>query len=106
MNLLGRVVLAAAENIRLGAFSVAQLVYLGLELLAGPQIAIGPTHHGTVCNKSNQRVWREQAQAHDDRVLEGLQAVLLLACVDDKNEDGKNGRACRSTGNAVFDGGV
>lgn len=32
MDLLGGIVLASAENIRLGAFGVAQLVYLGLQL--------------------------------------------------------------------------
>jgi len=88
LDLLGRVVLAAAEDVRLGALGVAQLVHL---------------RHGAVCDETDKGVGGQQAQAHDDGVLEGLQAVLLLARVHAEEEDGRvRGRL----GQAVLDGGA
>jgi hypothetical protein len=58
-------------------------------------------YHCAVCNQTDQGVLREQAQAHDDRVLERLQAVLLLASVDDEQEDRRRGGWARK---AVLDG--
>jgi hypothetical protein len=45
----------------------------------------------------------QEAQTHNNRVLQRLQAVLFLACVDDEQEDG---RGPRGAGETVFDGGA
>ena len=61
------------------------------------------SHHCAVCDQTDKGVLWQQAQAHDDRVLERLQAVLLLARVHDEQEDrGRGGRARQ----AVLDGGA
>jgi predicted trehalose synthase len=56
-------------------------------------VLVSSTYHCTVCDETDQSVCREQTQAHDDRVLERLQAVLLLTCVydEDKNRRGQDG---------------
>jgi hypothetical protein len=102
VDLLGGVVLVAAEDVRLGTLGVAQLMNLCLGLSAKylPPPAFH-TYHGTVCDQADQRILREQAQAHDDRVLERLQAVLLLACVHDEYEDRRGLDRLRK---AVLDG--
>lgn len=103
MDLLCSVVLVTTENVRLGAFGVAKLVYLGLKMLAyiAYRLLLVMTYHCAVCDQTNQSVLWEQAQAHDDRVLERLQTVLLLASVDDEQED--RWRRCGAR-EAVFDG--
>jgi hypothetical protein len=62
-----------------------------------------PAYHGAVCDQPHQGVRGQQTQAHDDRVFQRLQAVLLLACVDDEQE---NRGEPRGSGKTVFDGGA
>jgi len=57
--------------------------------------------HSTVGNKTNKSILRQKAQAHDKRLLEGSQAVLLLARVDNIEEDRGAGRWSREP---VLDG--
>lgn len=45
------------------------------------------SYHCAVCDQTDQSVLWQQAQAHDDRVLQRLQAVLLLASVDNEEEN-------------------
>ena len=61
------------------------------------------TYHRSVCDQTDQAIRRQEAKRHDDRILERLQAILLLASVDDKDEDGRNW--CWSS-KPVFDGGA
>ena len=44
-------------------------------------------YHSAICDQSNQGILGEQAQAHDDGVLESLQAILLLAGIHDEQEN-------------------
>jgi len=46
-------------------------------------------------------MWRKQAQADDQRVLEGLEVILVHAGVDHIQEDGRDLSASRQR---VFDG--
>ena len=48
-------------------------------------------YHSTVCDKTNKSVLREKAQAHDEGLLEGGQAVGLLAQIDDIEENRRSG---------------
>lgn len=104
LHLLGGVVLVPAEDVGLGAFGVAELVYLSLVCVSNQYVqSIRSSYHCAICDQTNKGVCGQQAQAHDDGVLERLQAVLLLARVDDENEDGS---ASRGLGEAVLDGGT
>lgn len=88
LHLLCIIVLGAAEDVRLGALGVSKFVDLG---------------HGAVSNESDEGILRKQAQAHDQRLLQGLKTVILLAGIDDKEKDwwGNGG-----SGEAVLHGGV
>lgn len=48
-------------------------------------------YHSTVCDKTDKSILREKAQAHDERLLKGGQAVGLLAQIDDIEENGRSG---------------
>lgn len=61
------------------------------------------TYHGAVRDKADQRVLWQQAQAHDQRLFQGGEAVCLLAHVHHIEEDW---RRWGGPGEAVFDGGV
>jgi hypothetical protein len=61
------------------------------------------SYHSAKCDQADQSIRGKQAQAHDDGVLERLQTVLLLACVD--HEQKNRGRRCRSR-QSIFDGGT
>jgi hypothetical protein len=61
------------------------------------------SYHCAESDQADQGIRRKQAQAHDDRVLERLQAILFLACVDNKHKNG--GRRCWSS-KAIFNGGA
>lgn len=52
------------------------------------------TDHGAISDQTDQSVLGQKAQAHDQRLLEGSQAVLLLAHINDIKED--RGARCRS----------
>jgi hypothetical protein len=58
-------------------------------------------YHGAICDQAHEGIWGQQAQAHNDRVLQRLQAILFLACVDDEQEDG---RRPRGGGETILDG--
>lgn len=68
LDLLCAVFLASAEHVRLGTLGVANLVDVG---------------HGSEGDEANEGRLGEEAQAHNEGLLEGSQAVLLLARVDD-----------------------
>jgi len=59
--------------------------------------------HGTVGDQTDQGVGRQQTERHDDGILEGLQAILLLTCVDNEDEDWGHGSG---SGQSVLDGGA
>jgi len=59
--------------------------------------------HGFISDQTDQGVGRQQAERHDDRVLESLQTILLLTCVDDEDEDRGNGGG---SSESVLDGGA
>lgn len=88
LNLLGGVLLAAPEDVRLGARSVANLMHLG---------------HGPVRDQADQSILRQEAEAHNQGLLESSQAVFLLARIDDIEEDGWARSRSRQP---VFDGRV
>lgn len=50
-------------------------------------------YHGAVGDQTDQRIRRQKRQAHDERVLERLQAVILLASVHDIHKDRGGGRS-------------
>jgi hypothetical protein len=52
-------------------------------------------YHSAVGNQTDERIGRQQRQAHDERVPNRLQAVLLLASIDNEEKDrGRRGGAC------------
>lgn len=59
------------------------------------------TYHCAISNQTNERILWEQAQAHNNGILECLQAVLLLASIDNEKEDR---RVLGRVGQAVLDG--
>src|ERR1700709_1859341 len=62
-----------------------------------------PPYHGSIGDQTNERIWRQQGQAHDERILEGLQTVIFLAGIHNVEEDwGGRGRACQ----LILDGGA
>lgn len=61
------------------------------------------TNHSPVCNESHQRILWKQAQAHDQRLFQRGQTVLLLASIDHIEEDWSARRRARE---AVFNGSV
>ena len=63
----------------------------------------GEAYHRSKSDEANKRVWRKQAQAHNQRVLESFERVLLLAGIDDKQEDGRGGCGAREH---ILNGGV
>ncbi len=88
LDLLRGVFLATTEDVRLGTLDVAELVDLG---------------HGSEGDQANESMVRQEIQARDQGLLEGRQAVLFLAGIDDVEEDG---RARSRSGELVLDGGV
>ena len=58
------------------------------------------TYHSAKSDETDQRILRQKAKAHDERLLERGQTVLLLAHVHDIEKDGR-GRS--RAGKAVFD---
>lgn len=58
------------------------------------------SYHCAVCDQTDQSILWEQAQAHNNRVLERLQAVLFLAGIDHEQKDGWRRGWARK---AVFD---
>lgn len=57
-------------------------------------------YHRAKCDQPNQRIRGQQRQAHDQGVLQRLQAILLLAGIHDVNKDGRGGSG---TGKLVLD---
>jgi hypothetical protein len=54
------------------------------------------SYHCAESNQTNQRIGGKKRQTHNERVLHGLQAVIFLASIDDKDEDrGSGGRSCQ-----------
>lgn len=47
-------------------------------------------YHSTISDQSDQGMGRQQAQADDQRVLQGLEVILVNASVDNVQEDGRN----------------
>lgn len=47
----------------------------------------GCSYHCAVSDQTDQRIRWQQRQAHDERVLNCLKAVILLASIDHKQED-------------------
>lgn len=58
-------------------------------------------YHGTISDQSDQGMGRQQAQADDQRVLQGLEVILINAGVNNVQENGRN--LCTS-GQSVLDG--
>lgn len=55
---------------------------------------VSQSYHCTVCDQPNQRIRGQQRQAHNQGVFQSLQAVFLLAGIDDVYEDrGRRGGA-------------
>lgn len=53
-------------------------------------------YHSTEGNQTNQRIGRQKRQAHDEGILHSLQTVILLAGIDNKDENrGSGGRSCQ-----------
>lgn len=48
-------------------------------------------YHCTERNQTNQRIGRQKRQAHDEGILHSLQTIILLAGIDDKDENGGSG---------------
>lgn len=88
LDLLRGVFLATTEDVGLGTLDVAELVDLG---------------HGPEGDQANEGMVRQEIQARDQGFLEGRQAVLFLAGIDDVEEDG---RARSRSGELVLDGGM
>jgi hypothetical protein len=78
-------------------------VLVSMDISTEPRVLIPCTYHCTVCDETDQSVCWEQTQAHDDGILQCLQAVLLLASIYDEDEDrwGQNGLR-----KSVLDGGA
>jgi hypothetical protein len=74
-----------------------------MDISIEPRVLIPCTYHCAVCDETDQSVCWEQTQAHDNGILQRLQAVLLLASVYDEDEDrwGQNGLR-----KSVLDGGA
>ncbi len=88
MDGLGSILLGAAEDVALGASVVAELVNLS---------------HGTVGDETDESVGREQAQANNERLTQGLKIVIIHAGVDDVEKDGRD---LSRTAEGILDGGV
>lgn len=71
-NLLGRVILASSEHVRLGAIRVPDFMHLC---------------HSTERDETNQSVGRQQAQADDDGFLERIEIFLVQTGIDHKEEN-------------------
>lgn len=57
-------------------------------------------YHSTIGDQPHQRMRGQQAQAHDQGVLESLQRILLLACIHNEQKD----RGCLGgTGELILD---
>ena len=83
LDLLRGVLLPAAEHVGLAAFSIPELVHLGLigrGRMSGFMLEtdrVKETHHRSEGDQANQGVWRDQAQADDQCISESLQILLL-----------------------------
>jgi hypothetical protein len=87
-DLFGLVLLGAAEDVRLGALGVGELVN---------------ESHRAEGDQTNKRVGREQLERRDKRLAQSLELILVDARVDNVEEDG--GHSHRP-GEGVLDGGV
>lgn len=92
LNLLRGVLLAASEDVGLGAFGVPEFVNLSLCGLKWLELDSGrilvATHHSPVRNETNESVWGEETQADDDGITNSLQTNIILTQVDHEEEDG------------------
>ena len=75
LDVLGRVVLTAAEHVALRAVLVPELVHLD---------------HGAERDEAHERVRRQQAQAYHERLAERLEVVRVHARVHHVEEDGRD----------------
>jgi hypothetical protein len=61
-------------------------------------------HHSPEGNKTNQGKWREEAQADNNRITEGLEIIGVEACINHEEEYWRNlgGAAKRILDGSVF----
>lgn len=91
LDLLCRIVFASPEHIGFGTFGVTKFVDLRLTpsqhiTLTKGISKVSQSYHCTIGDQSDQRICGQQGQAHNQRVLQGLQAVILLASINDVYE--------------------
>jgi hypothetical protein len=61
------------------------------------------TNHSAERDQTDESIWREQTQAHDDRILQSLKTILLLTRI---HQEQKDGRRWRGSSQSVFDRGA